>query len=50
MRTPGILNPLSFSSKKELQDALRKQGEEAGWTPMPSDDDDAPVDRDKIDE
>lgn len=39
-KTPGMLNPLAFSSEAELRAALHKQGEERGWTPMPSDDDD----------
>lgn len=47
MRSPGFLNPLSFSSEKELKDALKKQGEERGWTPMPTDDEDVSSDRDE---
>lgn len=48
MRTPGILNPASFSSKQKLQEALKKQGESRGWTLMP-DTDNSDIDSSKSD-
>lgn len=35
MRTPGMLDPFSFLNKRKLQEALKQQGEERGWTLMP---------------
>lgn len=51
MRTPGILNPKSFSSDKKLQEALKKQGEARGWTLMPGmDNSDIDADASDLDE
>jgi hypothetical protein len=33
-KTPGMLNPLTYSSEAELRQALLEQGKERGWTPF----------------
>jgi hypothetical protein len=40
MRTPGVPNPLSYSSEDELKAELKAQGEARGWSPMPGYEDD----------
>jgi hypothetical protein len=39
-KTPGMLNPLAYSSEAEFRQALQKQGQEQGWTPVESDEND----------
>jgi hypothetical protein len=41
--SPGFIDPDSFSSEEELKAALKKQGEDRGWTPLPPPEDDEPI-------
>lgn len=43
MRSPGFIDPNSFSSDDELKAALKQQGESRGWTPLPQPDDEESI-------